>query len=139
VSEVWREEARMGRREVLVRWRARKRVNGMVEYFWSARRVEGRFRPRPRGREVEAEVEEVERGAGFDEEEREEEKESFLLEVSSEGEEGDCGESGDSTGDGSSSRMEISDGEDGLFDSAMMGWRLHGMEWDAGELLSSDF
>lgn len=33
---------------------------------------------------------------------------------------GDCGERGESTGDGSSSRIETRDGEDGEFDSAMM-------------------
>ena len=37
---------------------------------------------------------------------------SFPLGFSGEVEVGDCGESGESTGDGSSSRMEIKDGED---------------------------
>lgn len=39
------------------------------------------------------------------------EEESFAFACSGDGEDGDCGESGDSTGDGSSSRIEISDGE----------------------------
>ena len=37
---------------------------------------------------------------------------SFPLGFSGEVDVGDCGESGESTGDGSSSRMEIKDGED---------------------------
>jgi len=59
--------------------------------------------------------------------------ESFSLGFSCEAAEGDWGERGDSTGDGSSSRIEIRDGDDCALDSAMMKMRLE----DLGRTLFS--